>query len=246
MNARDVMTTRVVAVSPEMPTSRIAELLLENGISAAPIIDGTGAPIGMVSDGGLIGRDEAARASRRDWWLALLAKGTELNADYLASLRAPERTAREIMAAPVITVSEKTNISEIARLLTVHRIKRLPVVRDGRVVGIVSRADLLRGLARGKPKPATPEAGATEHRIFGSLDRRFPHAHRSASGHPTAQPVAAASEDALSVDEMRRQWFDAVDTFAAWSAISRAVMGTTTTRHAVPPLNSAGNNRRID
>jgi CBS domain-containing protein len=207
MNAHDVMTTKVVAVSPDTPTNKIAELLLENGISAIPVVDGTGAPIGMVSEGDLIGRDEAAREARRDWWLALLADGTELNADYLASLRAPERTARDIMAAPVVTVSEETGISEIAHLLVAYRIKRVPVVRDGRVIGIVSRADLLRGLAEGEPKPAAPGdtggAGTTGHRMFAWRDKQFPHAHRSESGHPTAQPLAAPREEAVSVEDFR-------------------------------------------
>jgi CBS domain containing-hemolysin-like protein len=94
------MTTRVVAVTPDTPTNKIAELLLEDGISAVPVVDGNGAPIGMVSEGDLIGRKEAARETRRDWWLGLLAGPTGLNADHLASLHAPERTAREIMRHP--------------------------------------------------------------------------------------------------------------------------------------------------
>jgi predicted transcriptional regulator len=122
----------------------------------------------------------------------------------------------------LVTVSEETDFSEIARLLTAHRIKRVPVVRDGRVIGIVSRADLLRGLALGEPKPAAPEASATGHRISDWLDKQFPHAHCSEKGHPTVQPLAAASTDAASIDDIRRQWFEAVDTFAAWSAISSA------------------------
>src|SRR5438105_12990293 len=88
MNARDVMTTRVVRIGPGTPTTKIAELLLCKGISAVPVVDGTGAPIGMVSEGDLIGREKAAREARLDWWLELLAEGTELNTDYLASLRA--------------------------------------------------------------------------------------------------------------------------------------------------------------
>jgi hypothetical protein len=121
MNAHDVMTAKVVVVSPDTPTNKISGLLLENGISAVPVVDGTGAPIGIVNEGDLIGCEEAARD---DWWLTLLADGAELNADNLANLRAPERTAREIMAASVVTVTEKTDISEIARLLAAYRIKR--------------------------------------------------------------------------------------------------------------------------
>ena len=152
MNAHDVMTKRVVAVSPDTTTRKIAELLLENGISAAPVIDATGTPIGMVSEGDLI--EEAAREGRPDWWLVPLAGGTELNADYLAGPRAPERTARAIMAAPLVAVSEDTDISEIAWLLAAYCIKRVPVVSDGRIIGIVSRADLQRGLGKAKTRGA--------------------------------------------------------------------------------------------
>jgi CBS domain-containing protein len=147
MKASDVMTDAVVSVRPDTPTSQVARLLLDNGISAVPVVDSDGAPVGMVSEGDLIGRDEAARAARRDWWLALLAEGEQLSADFLASLRDPERTARDIMSAPVVTVGEETEVGEIARLLAAHRIKRVPVVRDGRIIGILSRADLLRALA---------------------------------------------------------------------------------------------------
>ena len=153
MKARDVMTTDVVSVSPETSTTKVAELLGKKGISAVPVVDGD-APIGMVSEGDLIGRDETEREARRDWWLTLLAEGEMLNRDFLASLRRPERVARDVMSAPVITTGEETDIGEIARLLTTYRIKRVPVVRDGRIVGIVSRADLVRALATEQPKPA--------------------------------------------------------------------------------------------
>jgi len=154
MNARDIMTTEVVSISPETPTSKVAELLGEKGISAVPVVDNAGAPIGMVSEGDLIGRGDAEREARRDWWLTLLAEGEMLNPDFLASLRSPERVARDTMSAPIVTVGEETDIHEIARLLMAYRIKRVPVVRDGRIVGIVSRADLVRALAAAQPRPA--------------------------------------------------------------------------------------------
>jgi CBS domain-containing protein len=158
MNARDVMTCDVVSVSPDTPTGDIARLLLDKGISAVPVADSTGAPMGMVSEGDLIGRTETDRDARHDWWLTLLAEGETLNSDFLASLRARERTAGDVMAKPVITVGEDTEVGEIARLLADYRIKRVPVVRDGRIVGIVSRADLLGALASEQPKP-TPVFG---------------------------------------------------------------------------------------
>ncbi len=138
MNARDIMTTEVVSISPDTPTSEVAELLGKKGISAVPVVDDAGAPIGMISEGDLIGRDEAEREARRDWWLTLFAEGEMLNPDFLAGLRSPQRVARDTMSAPVVTVGEETDINEIARLLTAYRIKRVPVVRDGGIVGIVA------------------------------------------------------------------------------------------------------------
>jgi CBS domain-containing protein len=150
MKARDVMNSAVVAVRPDMSIDDIAKTLREHRISAVPVINEAGSPLGMVSEGDLIGRDETDREARLDWWLTLLAEGEALNPEFLASIHAPERRARDVMTGPVVTVGEETEIDEIARLLTAHRIKRVPVVRGGRIVGIVSRADLVRALAEGK------------------------------------------------------------------------------------------------
>ena len=149
MNARDVMTRDVVSVTSDTPMRKIAALLLEKCISAVPVVDGSGAPIGMVSEGDLTGRSEAEREARQDWWLTMLAEGEAVSPEFLASLNYP--TARDMMSAPVISIDEETSLGEIAELLTTHRIKRVPVVRDGRIVGIVSRADLVRALVA-KPR----------------------------------------------------------------------------------------------
>ena len=146
MNARDVMTKAVVSVHPDTPVREIARLLLDNGISAVPVVDNNAILIGIVSEGDLIRRDQPAREARREWWLEILAEGEQLSPEFLAWLNSQKRPARAIMSAPVITVSEDTEVGEIARLLVAHQIKRVPVVRDGRLVGIVAREDLLRTL----------------------------------------------------------------------------------------------------
>jgi CBS domain-containing protein len=151
MNARDVMTKAVISVHPDTTVREIARLLLDKGVSAVPVIDNNGALIGMVSEGDLIRPDEAAREARSERWLEILAEGEQLSPEFLAWLHSQKRAARAIMSAPVITVSEDTEVAEIARLLVTHRIKRVPVVRDGRVIGIVARGDLLRTLLPSKP-----------------------------------------------------------------------------------------------
>jgi len=158
MKARDVMTSTVTTAGPDTPISEVARLLGEHGISALPVVDEAGAPLGMVSEGDLIGRDEEDRRTRRDWWLTLLAEGETLHPDFLASLRPLQRRARDVMTTPLVTIAEETGVGEIARLLTAYRIKRLPVLRDGRIVGIVSRADLVHALAAEEAEPTGPKA----------------------------------------------------------------------------------------
>jgi CBS domain-containing protein len=157
MHASEVMTTEVISTAATAPVSEVARALLEHGISAMPVLDADGAPIGMVSEGDLVSRDELERVERRDWWLKLIAEDGARDDDFLAKLRTTDRTAGDVMAAPVITISEETELAEVARLLAQHHIKRVPVVKDGRVVGIVSRADLLGALA-------TPQSDATAER----------------------------------------------------------------------------------
>jgi len=85
MIARDLMTTAVVAVAPDMPVRDIARLLVDNSISAAPVVDEFGLPIGVVSEGDLIRRDDGEREGRRDWWLALLAEGEPISPEFLVT-----------------------------------------------------------------------------------------------------------------------------------------------------------------
>lgn len=147
MQARDVMSKAVVSVAPETPVGRIAALLMEHGISAVPVVDHDKV-IGMVSEGDLLGRSGSAAAEdRRDWWLAWVAEGHALPPGYLTSAATRERTAREVMVHPVVTIDADLDVREIATLLIGRRIKRVPVLENGKLVGIVSRADLLAAMA---------------------------------------------------------------------------------------------------
>jgi CBS domain-containing protein len=197
VKARDIMTTAVVSVGPDAPTHEVAKVLGAHGISAVPVIDTAGAPIGMISEGDLIGRDESGREARRDWWLTLIAEGEQLNPEFLASIREPKHIARDVMASPVVTVGEDTDVADIAKLLIAYRIKRVPVVHDGRVVGIVSRADLVRALAAEEGvKPAPNHTREPFAETLAALDNRFLHVQRD---HP-AERSTAAPNDAEPVD----------------------------------------------
>ena len=198
--ARDVMTRDVLTISPETPVREIARLLLERGVSAAPVVDESGKPLGMVSEGDIIGRsDQAGR--RRDWWLALVAEGEALHPDYLASFEGAGHRARDVMTTPVVTVTPDTDVAEIARLLATHGIKRVPVVLDERLVGVVSRADLLRALAQ---EPSHPHGTLPGHGLLGALGGHLLHSadeERPAAAPPPApEPLSAAAFRALVAD----------------------------------------------
>jgi CBS domain-containing protein len=155
MKAGDIMTTNVVTARPEASGRSIAFLLAKNGISAVPVVDEKGVPLGMISEGDLMPRDESEREARRDWWLKILAEGEDLNPEFLQYLQSGGKSAREIMITPIVTVDENADIIDIADLLSTKRIKRVPVMRDGRMVGIVSRADLIKAVA-GKVRMPEP------------------------------------------------------------------------------------------
>ena len=119
-----------------------------------------------------------------------MAEGEALSPEFIAGLRNPERVARDIMSAPIVTVDEETDLSKIAELLVAHRIKRVPVVRDGRIVGIVSRADLVRAFSQERSSPvAAPREGFLAHAL-NELDEHFTHRR-----HPVAQAPAGAHRD---------------------------------------------------
>jgi CBS domain-containing protein len=157
------MSRDVVKVSPETPLRDVARVLLRHHLSAVPVVDAAGAVVGMVSEGDLIGRKKTERETRSEWWLMRLAEGEPLNDEFLKHIQGPLAVAREVMSSPVVSVTEDTPFDEIAALMATHRVKRVPVVRDGQIVGIVRRADLLRSIGDGPnaPVPRPPEPVGT-------------------------------------------------------------------------------------
>lgn len=143
MNAADVMVSNVISVRSDTSVDKIAEILLANRISAVPVVDAGGALVGIVSEGDLIHRVEAGTERHRSWWLELLTGKEVLAREFVKS---HARKAADVMTYPVITVKPDTLLGELASLLEKHRIKRVPVMSDGKIVGIVSRANLIQAL----------------------------------------------------------------------------------------------------
>ncbi|TVM07285.1 MAG: CBS domain-containing protein [Halomonas sp.] len=143
MQAVDIMTKDVISVGPEEEVSAIAQLLLNHHISAVPVIDDSHLVVGIVSEGDLMRRIRKEDGKESSWWLSLFA-GHKDPADYV---KTHGRKADEVMTVNPMTIEEDAPLHKIARLLEKHRIKRVPVVKEGKLVGIVSRANLLQGLA---------------------------------------------------------------------------------------------------
>ena len=147
IDAANIMTTKVIAARPDDTVAQVARLLAMNQISAVPVCDAEGNLLGMLSEGDLLRPVTTETETRRAWWLRLLAEGTELAPEFLNYVREDQRRAKDLMVTPVITVTERTSVREIADLMMRHHIKRVPVLRDGKIVGIVARADLVRAIA---------------------------------------------------------------------------------------------------
>lgn len=194
MRAIDVMTANVITADPDMSVQAVAQLLSERGISGVPVVDAADRLVGIVSEGDLLHRVETETerrpgrltGRRRSWWLDTLGSTQELARDYVKS---HGRTAADVMTRDVITVTDTTELADIAMLLETKRIKRVPVLRDGKLVGIVSRANLVRALAVTESDPA----------IDADSDDR-------------------AIRDRLLAELMEQDWFNVKEWFKIWAA----------------------------
>jgi CBS domain-containing protein len=162
MKAQDVMTSPPITVRPDTPVTEIASLLIERRISGVPVVDAAGRMVGIVSEGDLLRRCELGTDRQRSQWLELFVDRGLQAAEFV---KANGMFARDVMTADVISVAPDADLVDIAALLERRRIKRVPVVRDGIPVGIVSRANVLHGLiASRRADSAAPAASDVELR----------------------------------------------------------------------------------
>jgi CBS domain-containing protein len=154
MKASDIMVAKVVTIGPNASVRDVADLLLNDHISAVPVISENGNLLGIVSEGDLMRRAEIGTERHRSWWLEMLSSDEALAGEFV---KANTRKVADVMTRNVITANPETQVCDIASLMEKSSVKRVPIVKDGKVVGIVSRANLLQALAS-----APLEAGAQQ------------------------------------------------------------------------------------
>ena len=160
MLVKDVMTTKLVTIGPDATVPEIAALLNDHRISAVPVVGPDGEILGIVSEGDLLRRPEIGTERQRSPWLEILSGGGSAG-EYVKS---HGHKASDIMTKKVIVATEDMTLAEVAAILEEASVKRLPVIRAGRLTGIVSRADIIRGLATSGSQPSKPPA-ATDEKI---------------------------------------------------------------------------------
>ncbi len=171
MNVSDVMTRHVISVSPDATVDGAAKRMLEHGISGLVVVDDKGELAGVVTEGDLLRRDELGTQRHRPWWLRLLVSRSRQAVDFT---RTHGRRVRDVMTDEVVTVSADAPLAEVVELMEQHRIKRVPVTEANRVVGVISRADLLRALVvatRTEPPPATDDR-SLRAAVLDALDKQ--------------------------------------------------------------------------
>jgi CBS domain-containing protein len=148
MTAADVMTRDVVTLPPDATLRQAARLMTKHGISAVPVLKG-GVVVGIVSETDLIS-PAAAATPQKDWWLHQLAGEVELAPEYMAALRDAGRSVGQIMQPDPVWVPETASLRDVAAYMAKEGVRRVLVLREGALVGIVSRRDLVRAFAAGR------------------------------------------------------------------------------------------------
>jgi CBS domain-containing protein len=152
MIVADVMTRNCITIAPDATVEEAVNLMLSRHISGLFVVDKAGDLAGVVTEGDLLRRDELGTQRNRPWWLRLLASPARQAADFT---RANGRHVRDVMTEDVISIAQDAPLEDVVAAMEANRIKRLPVTADGKVVGVVSRTDLLRALI-GRARTSEP------------------------------------------------------------------------------------------
>ncbi len=171
MRAADIMTPRVITISTEASIAEAIRLMLQNRISGLPVVDAAGNLVGIVTEGDFLRRTEDNTEKRRAHWLEFVLGPGRLAGEYV---RSHGRKVGEVMSHGTITAEENTPVNEIVRLMETKRVKRIPIVRGNKVVGIVSRANLLHILGRlaSEAKPVAKDDSDIRAKIVAELEKQ--------------------------------------------------------------------------
>ena len=159
MLAGDAMTPAPVTVEPDTTVADAALIMAERGVSGLPVVDRSGQLVGIVTEGDLLRRRELGSEQRRTWWARLFRDDKSLAAEFA---KAHGRFVREVMTRNVVCVNHETPIGRVAELLSTLDIKRLPVLKDGALVGVVARRDVMRSLAQLAAAKRSPEKASDD------------------------------------------------------------------------------------
>ena len=171
MNAVDVMTRDLVSIRPEASIMEAIRLMLQHRISGLPVVDATGRLQGIVTEGDFLRRAETGTVRKRSRWVEFLLGPGRLATEYA---HASGRKVSDVMTPDVHTVAEDAPLEQVVHLMERHRVKRIPVMRGDTVVGIVTRANLMKalvGFALAAQPPAAGDAAIRE-RLLAELKKQ--------------------------------------------------------------------------
>jgi CBS domain-containing protein len=164
MKARDVMTKDVVTVRASATVREIAEIMTAKRISGVPVVTENGAVIGIVSESDLLHRTELGTEPKYKWWLRVFSDPDQMARDYT---KTHGLKAADLMSRYVVSVSPEDELADVAQVLDRNKIKRVPVLHDGTLAGLITRGDLVKALTQTKPEARLGpiDSGALQRRI---------------------------------------------------------------------------------
>jgi CBS domain-containing protein len=200
MRVRDAMSANVISVAAQATILEAARTMLRNRVSGLPVVDAEGQLVGMVTEGDFLRRSEIGTERRRPRWLEFVLGPGRMAEDYV---RAAGRKVEDVMTRDPVTVREDDDLETVVELMERRRVKRFPVLRDGKMVGIVSRANLMRALVSLAPTEEAPAGGdpAIRELIVAAFAKQPWAPHRGTMDFAKSRPNSAKCSAAVPAEK---------------------------------------------